>query len=796
MSVEQFGTLLRQYRLAAGLSQEVLAELALISADGISALERGVNRAPQRQTLERLIRALDLNPEQRRAIETASKRPSRPRIRGTATRHNLPAQRVLFGREHEIEAITSLLSDTEPVTLIGAGGVGKTSLAIEVGRRLLQRFHDGVWFVDLAALRDPALVPRAIATVLAVSESLDRPLIEGLADALSQKRLLLILDNCEHVVEAAASVIAVIRRKCPRVRVLATSRQPIGIAGERPYRVSSLAVDAAIALFEDRAQRAIQSFALTDENMASVTRICRRLDGIALAIELAAARLRVLSPQQLEDRLDERFRLLRTDAHVSLPRHKTMQALIDWSFDLLNAQEQAFFVCLGTFVATFSVDGARAVAADANIDEWAALELLTSLVDKSLVTSDLHGDVQRYRLLESMRTYALERAKPQYEILERKHANYYLSLAEGAEANIATAASSTVWAAQLDPELEDVRATLEWALGRNNDASLGVRLLIAMHKFWLERGLAAEVVRWAECALRAEAALPKPLQAALWLELAQMHGDLLLKPSAALDAAVHARTMFSALGDENGVARALRDEGIALLRTGFFEGSKRALEQALVLSRKHGAQSDVVRAVAALALYHQLRGELEEARKAHLETLEMARDTGDGRVQWIASLNLAESDFWLGDAASAAVRAYENLASDTLRNNRRLRANQASNLAVYLIALDAPDEARAVAFEALHDAYDAGDHGLVTITLQHIAALIVRREPRRAARLFGYIERAFGATGYKREYTEVKTYDIVVSALNEALGPDDIATLEGEGALLTEDQVLKLAQRK
>jgi predicted ATPase/DNA-binding XRE family transcriptional regulator len=809
MSVEQFGTLLRQYRLAAGLSQEVLAELALISADGISALERGVNRAPQRETLERLVRALNLDPDQTRAIEAASKRPSRPRSRGRV-KHNLPPRPArLFGRDDEIEAITALIADGEPLTLVGAGGVGKTSLAVEAGRRLLPQFHDGVWFVDLASIRQATLVPRAFATVLGVNEEIRIPLIESLISALQPKRLLLIIDNCEHVVEAVATVVATLGENCPQLRTLATSRQPIGVARERPYRVGSLSFPhmddlsaenalafAAVALFDDRARRANQSFALTDENAGSVIRICRRLDGIALAIELAAARLRVLSPQQLEERLHERFRLLTTDAQVSLPRHKTMRALIDWSFDLLSPREQSFFARLGIFAATFTVEGACSIAAEEGADEWTALELLTSLVDKSLVTSDLHGNIQRYRLLESMRAYALERAAREREELERRHAGYYIALAERTDARIGSTPSDTKWVKLLEPELEDTRAALEWAIDGRNDTALGARLLLAMHTFWLTCGLAAEAARRAERALESASLLSQRLQAQLWLELSQMRGDLLFVPTAARDAAVRARTLFAALGDELGVARALRDEGTARLRTGDFDGAKRDLEEALRLARKHGPLADIMRAAGTLAMYHSVRGEHEAAHAAHLEVFEMARREGDERVQSVTLLNLAESEFYMGDAAAAVVRAYENLGSDALRGNPRLRANQACNLTVYLLALGADDEAGGVAIEALHDAYDAGDHGLVTLAVQHLAALIARNDPRRAARMLGYVEHAFGTTGYIREYAERLSYDALISRLRDKLDLDEIASLGNEGAPLNEDQVVRLATRK
>ena len=307
-----FGALLRQFRLAAELSQDALAERAAMSADGISALERGVNKAPQRETLALLVNALKLQPNQRQALEAAAIKDSSPRRVETraAKKHNLPRlASPLFGRESDLDDVAALVGKAQVLTITGAGGVGKTRLAIELGYRALVDLDDGAWFVDLAAVHDSAAVPGAIAAAFSVRENQDRSLIDAIAEAFRRKKLLLVLDNCEHVVSAVAAAVEKIAAECSGVRILATSRQPLGIAGEQVYRLASLSLDASVALFSEAARRADASFTLDDE-LSTVERICRRLDGIALAIELAAARVRLLSVAQIEELLSQRFAVL------------------------------------------------------------------------------------------------------------------------------------------------------------------------------------------------------------------------------------------------------------------------------------------------------------------------------------------------------------------------------------------------------------------------------------------------------------------------------------------------------
>ena len=782
---QPFGVLLREFRLAAGLSQEVLAERARISSDGVGALERGVNKAPQRETLALLIEALQLAPEQRRVLEAAAARPSRPRAASrTSKKHNLPRPPTqLFGRERDVAAVEQLIAASRIVTLTGAGGVGKTRLAIDAGLAALSHYHDGVWFVDLAPVHDAAGVAGAIAATFGVRERPERAMLDGIADTLTQRDLLLVLDNCEQVAAAAAQAVESLLTSCPEVRVLATSRQPLHVSGEQSYRVGSLDVRAATSLFLDCARRADASFAIDEAELPAIQHICRRLDGIALAIELAAARVKLLSLAQIEELLAERFAVLTGGGRLA--RHRTMLAVIDWSYDLLTEQERALFSRLGVFAADFSLEAAVAVCSD-GLRQAMMLELLGSLVDKSLVTSERGGKARRFRLLETMRAYALERAGAETDALRRRHAEFHLQLAQGAE----TAPASSV---ALEREYENFRQALDWSIEEGHDVALGVALLTALREFLLLRGSSADLARRAERALNGDIALAPALEATAWEALAAFRGDLLM-PAKALEAAERALELYERLGDLAGVARNLRSRAIAYLRLGSIEPAEKDVMRSLELSRVHGDRRDITRTLGTLAVYYQLSGRLAEARKTTLEALEMARTGGYDRTEWVTLMNLAETHFALGETLEAVSRAEEMLANEIARKNVRMRANAESNLAAYLIALHREGDARAMARRAMFDAREARDAGLVAVALGHLAATLASHDAPDAARLLGYVDGVF-ATGYRRENTERYTHGLLVSALHERLSDDQIATLVREGGAMSEAQAIRIATR-
>src|ERR671916_1683038 len=388
------------------------------------------------------------NPQRLHAVvsaeaETAPRTPERPP-------NNLPLELSSFvGREKEIVEVERLLEHNRLVTLTGSGGCGKTRLALAVAGELVEGFEDGVWVVELAPLADPILVSQAVASVLGVREQPGRSPTEALADHLESKKVLLLLDNCEHLVEACATLAEALLRSCPELRVLATSREALGITGEVAWPVPSLSLPdlrrlsdieglpryESARLFVERATTAKPTFALTEQNATAVAQVCYRLDGIPLAIELAAARTKVLPVEEISGRLDDCFRLLAAGGRTAMPRHRTLHATMDWSHDLLPDEERALFRRLSVFAGGFTLEAAESVCAGEDLERGEVLELLSHLVDKSLgVAREVSGEA-RYRLLETVRQYAREKLSEsdEAELLRERHAGFYLALAEEAE---------------------------------------------------------------------------------------------------------------------------------------------------------------------------------------------------------------------------------------------------------------------------------------------------------------------------------------------------------------------------
>lgn len=462
VSASAFGVLLRRYRVAAGLTQEALAERARMSAAGISTLESGKRQTPQSQTVDLLADALGLTAGQRVTF-SAARRVSRSSnvvwmggidFAAERVQNNLPQSLTSFvGREQEIADISALVRQHRLVTLTGAGGVGKTRCALEVGARLLDLFSDGVWFVDLAPLRDATLVAAAVLRAINLSDAPNRPALETSITYLKRKSVLLIVDNCEHVIEEAATTAEALLMACPGVKILATSRALLRTGGERAHRLPSMSsppakslrtfrasdVDAyaSLALFVDRARAADDRFRVTNANAPIIAEICRRLDGIPLAIELAAARVTVLPVKALSEQLERRFAVLTAGERTALPRQQTMRALIDWSYDLLSPEERRLFEVLSVFAGGCTFDAAVAVSVGPeNASDDTARDhvfgLLSSLVDKSLVQADVGSAEPRFLLLDSFSEYAHEAlvARGEFELVARRHASVYAELGE------------------------------------------------------------------------------------------------------------------------------------------------------------------------------------------------------------------------------------------------------------------------------------------------------------------------------------------------------------------------------
>ena len=420
---------------------------------------------------------------------------------------NLPAPvSGLIGRDGELEEIQDLTSRHRIITLTGVGGIGKTRLALEAARCLLPNFRDGVWIIELAPLSDPALVPITVATALGLEPASGAASPGAVAHALRTKQLMLVLDNCEHVVDAAARMAEELLHANPAARVIATSREPLRAEGEWIYRVPPLAVPTdsgpdsddplrygAVALFVERARSAAPHFSFDAQIAATIAEICRRLDGIPLAIELAAARATTLGIEGVAARVGDRFRLLAGGRRTAMPRHQTLRATLDWSYELLTEPERTVLRRLAIFPGGFSLQAATAVAEDARMTASTVVEYVASLVAKSLLTADAGGPRIRYLLLETTRAYLLEKLVEggEFDAAARRHAEYHLALLERAAAEAETRPTDE-WLAEYGPRIDNVRAALDWAFSDSGDLSIGIALTVACVPLWLQLSLMEE----------------------------------------------------------------------------------------------------------------------------------------------------------------------------------------------------------------------------------------------------------------------------------------------------------------
>ncbi len=728
--------------------------------------------------------------------------------------NNLPAQLSSFvGREEVMVEINALLAHYRLVTLVGTGGAGKTRCAIQVGAELLDGSDDGVWLAELAPISDASLVTSAIARALNVQASPNRLILDTLIGYLKRKRLLLILDNCEHVIEEARTVAASILHACPEVRILATSREALNIDGEQIYRMPSLTVPpktqallpqdvlgfGASLLFSDRALSVNNRFALTDENVLHVAEICRRLDGIPLAIELAAARVKVLSPKHIAQMLDERFRLLTGGDRNALPRQQTMRALIDWSYDLLTGDERALFRKLSIFAGGFTLEAAATVCGGSEMDEIVVLDLLSSLVDKSLVQAEQVKSGTRYRFLESTRQYARERLAEHREhaAVAQAHATAFLALAEKLGGSWETTPDRE-WFAELEPELENFRAALSWSLGERGNVLLGQRLAGALHQAWWSLAT-AEGRKWVQVARDlTDDQTPSPVLAGLDLAEAELSASL-VQYTASRTACERALARYRDIGDPMGIAYAQRCLALALIFLGKIEEGEALLGPALSQARALGARRLTGVALQTLADARHSVGDVEKARRLHAEALANLRAVGAERTAANVCVNFAEAEFHGGNAIEALRWANEALVTHRAFNATRGVAFAQINVTAYLTALERYDEARLSARSAIGAARDAQLQVGIAWALQHLAATVVlrpadptraREERRRGARLLGYADARLTELESLREFTEQQEYEKMLAALRAAFDEDEIAKLMREGSLWSEDQAV------
>jgi predicted ATPase/DNA-binding CsgD family transcriptional regulator len=678
----------------------------------------------------------------------------------------LPRQLTSFvGRERELAEVTEALAGHRLVTLVGPAGAGKTRLALAVAERLLPGRPDGVFLVELADVTDPQIVPSCVASALGVRERPGLDILSSLTDALAGSRALVVLDNCEHLVEACGELAVGLLRGTAELQVLATSREPLGVPGELAWRLPALPTPRAgsapavaelerldsVRLFVDRARAYRPAFELAEASAAAVSRICELTEGIPLAIELAAGRLSALSPEQVADQLTDALQVLATTSRLWPPRQRTLRATLDWSYDRLSAGEKLLFNRLSVFSGLAGLDSVRAICADAALPHAQVLDHLARLIDKSLVQAEAAPQELRYRLLEPLRQYAGERlaGAGEAELLRARHAAHFAALVDASNEEAART-RFTEWAQRLADDRQNLRAALSWSLAAQPETAL--RLAGGLAWLWHVSSNLAEGRRWLELALANPGCDPALRVHALHGagRIVYRQGDL----AAAQDHLGEALRIAREVGDDAVTARVLRSLALVLLSLADYPGADGCLEEALTVQRRLGDPIDVAWTISGLALVAMAAGRYEVARDRLEESIRLARENGD---EW----GLAKSIGLLGELALE------------VGDHRAARSHLQASIGV-LARL--------------------GDAGSVAHRLEGFARLAAAgSEPERAVTLAAAaaaIQERLGAAavpGWQRRV------DDSIARCRRLLPPALLAATEERGAELTLDEAVALA---
>ena len=723
--------------------------------------------------------------------------------------HNLPVQLTTFiGREQEIAEVKHRLVTNRLLTLTGAGGCGKTRLALQVAAGSLGQYLDGVWLVELAPLADPALVPNSVAAALDVPEQPTRPLADTLADYLGTKTLLLVLDNCEHLRASCQNLTDHLLRASETVRILATSREALGVEGESTYRVpplglpdvrqampvAHLAEYDAIRLFAERAALRQPGFTVTTSNAGAILQICRRLDGLPLAIEFASARASALSVQQIAERLDDRFRLLTAEPGQTGYRQQTLRASLDWSHNLLSEPEQIFFRRLSVFAGGFTLESAEHVCVGTGVMVHDVLNLLSGLVDNSLVVFDPGDGEGRYRLLETVRQYSRDLLQESGEAGEvrRRHREWYLTFVERAEPRL-RGPEQPLWVKRLDSEYDNLRAALESSHSPGG-AEVGLRLAGALHWFWFNQGYFSEGRSWLERARFDNGAIPPPVRAkalsgAGLLALRQgdlRHAGILLQESL---------KVFRELEDTWGIAYALHHlSHVEERQRGDYNRASALLEESVALFEETGDKWAIGYSRICLGYATLLKGDIGRATTLLEETLPLAREVGD-------ALTVSHALEYLGAAAErqgnydlAAARFEEGLAMAQQVGEHHQVTDLLYRLAT--VALGQGNEARAVKLfrDSLVLRRTIDDRLGVVQSLTGLArAAHAQGHHRRAARILGAADALRSAMGYDVAAVDQSDYDRLLVSTRAALGEKSFNIASARGRTMTLEEVLDYA---
>lgn len=712
---------------------------------------------------------------------------------------NLPRELApLVGRERELAALAELLETSPLVTLVGPAGIGKTTLALAAARRLAPGFADGVWLAELAPLSDPALVAPTVA--LSLGGPAPSPDPQNLARHLRRRKLLLVLDNCEHLVAAAASLAETLLAACPDLRMVATSQEPLGIPGEQVLRVQPLPLpppgaepgdargSAAVALFLDRVRATRAGQAFGDDQLPAIAELCRRLDGIPLAIELAAARAALLGVEAVAARLDDRLRMLSGGRRTAPVRHQTLRGALDWSHDLLSEPEKRVFRRLGIFAGGFTLEAAEAVAGDADLTDWDVATHVAALVSKSLVVAENGAGGDRYRLLETQRAYALERlgAAGEADRLHHRHADWYCAFFARAQGSLEEMPFAQ-WHALHMPELDNLRAAQDWAFGPAGSPPLGVCLAAHAGRLWHEAGLWQEGTRRLRAALAlADAEVEPRLRVRLLLDLAQLSAW-----AERLELSDTAASLCRTLGDMLGLGEALSMRGHALQGLQRNAEAAQALGESIRLLEGTPRRLKLARALSILGAVRLVERDIPAARaltdraEALYTLLQHDQALYIIRVNQMAILRTEGAD-------AGAVAIGRDLLGCRLGGRERPFVGYAlGNLGAALAALDQVEEARAHLLEA---ARKLPDYDTAWV-FDHLALCSARRSrPSVAGFLLGFADGQYAATGKRRYPQESAQREALVAQLRALLGGEALEALLENGRDLTLDQAIALSR--
>lgn len=733
----------------------------------------------------------------------------------------------LIGRGNEIAEVSGWLERRRLVTLSGPGGVGKTRLAIASAEAVLPRFADGVWFVDLAPLTEASFVPEVMAKTLGLSPTTEGSTEERLIEALGTRSLLLVLDNCEHLLDSCAALSERLLSSCPSLRILATSRQALGVTGEQTYAVPSLALPAlqdvepssgllsveknpaflmdyaSIQLFVQRAVLVNPGFRLERRNAQAVARICHHLDGIPLAIEMAAARVRSLSVEAINSKLDQRFRLLTGGSRAALPRQQTLRALIDWSYDLLSDAEKTVLCRLSVFAGGWTLEAAEAICAgqktESLVEDGEVLDLLTGLVDKSLVGAETTNANIRYRLLETIRQYAGDqlRERGQEADTRRRHFDYFLSKTEEINPKL-RGPEQAFWMDRLETEHDNLRQVLAFCETEAGDAvEKGLHLMTVLSSFWLLREHLNEGRQHCAALLAlAEKSAPTSDGAAVWM----LAGNIALCLGNNATARQYFETSLALrqqMGERRGLAGALGSLGNVTQMQGDFPAAQAYFEESIVICREFGLLNYEATGLTCLSNLASAQKKFAEARTYALEALSVCRQVGDLSIESFILNGLGNIAMAQGDYADAVSFYEQTLAIDRKVGHAASKANALCNIGTARASLGETAAAAALYGEALSHKHAGGDLRTVASILETVAAFLADQEQMEAAcRIWGAAEKLREDSDSPRPPREQDSYDRANAKVRQSLENKSIESARTEGRAMTVANAIAYAIRE